>query len=214
MYTGAATAELQGGGTASAPTPARRPRRKPVVPNGVLGMIIFVISELMFFAGMVSAYLIVKTQAVGGIWPPLNQPRLPIEATAFNTVVLLLSGVALFMGRARFKNATTDDEKQKAKLPLFAALGLGVFFVLFQGYEWVNLVKEGLTVTTSSHGSFFYLIVGTHALHAVAAILGLSYCLLKFVKNTLADDELWTAQVFWTFVVAMWPILYWQVYLA
>ena len=47
---------------------------------------------------------------------------------------------------------------------------LGAFFVLFQGVEWVALLREGLTLTSSTHGAFFYLIIGTHALHAVVAL--------------------------------------------
>ena len=65
------------------------PRPPPVVPTPVLGMLIFVIAETMMFAGLISAFTIVKAGALG--WPPPGQPRLPVEATAFNTAVLLLS---------------------------------------------------------------------------------------------------------------------------
>ncbi|MCP4501359.1 MAG: hypothetical protein GY822_15480 [Deltaproteobacteria bacterium] len=188
-------------------------RRKQAVPNGVLGMIVFVIAETMFFAGMISAFIIVKTQAVGGVWPPLGQPRLPVEATAFNTGVLLLSGVALGFARSHFKKGNTVEERNKAKLPLLAAFGLATFFLIFQGTEWVQLMGAGLSFTISAHGSFFYFIVGTHALHTVAAVLGLAFCIRKLFAGTLRDDELWTAQIFFYFVVGMWPLLYWQVYL-
>lgn len=58
------------------------PRPRPIAPNDVVGMVIFVIAETMLFAGLVSAFTIVKTTSVGG-WPPPGQPRLPIEKTAF-----------------------------------------------------------------------------------------------------------------------------------
>ena len=61
------------------------PRRKPVIESGVLGMLIFIFTELMLFAGFVSAFLIVKANAVGGVWPPPGQPRLPIAQTLFNS---------------------------------------------------------------------------------------------------------------------------------
>ena len=66
------------------------PTRKPVIQSGVLGMLIFLFTELMLFAGFVSAFLIVKANAVGGIWPPPapKQPRLPIEQTSLTRACL------------------------------------------------------------------------------------------------------------------------------
>ncbi|MGB5702243.1 MAG: cytochrome c oxidase subunit 3, partial [Polyangiales bacterium] len=68
-------------------------RREPVVPSGVLGMLMFVATEIMFFSGLISAFVIGKSNAIGG-WPPPGQPRLPVEETALNTAALLASGVA------------------------------------------------------------------------------------------------------------------------
>src|ERR1019366_3006034 len=68
------------------------------LPNAVLGMIIFVIAEIMFFAALMSAHTIARSSALGGVWPPPGQPRLPVERTAINTCVLLLSGVLLWLG--------------------------------------------------------------------------------------------------------------------
>ena len=73
------------------PDPVRR-EREGVIPHGVMGMLLFVMAEAMLFAGLISAFQIVKAGAV--VWPPLDQPRLPLEATAFNSVVLMASGVA------------------------------------------------------------------------------------------------------------------------
>ena len=86
---------------ATAPT-AQNGRREPVVPNGVLGMAIFVVVEIMFFSGLISAYLISRASTLPVLWPPPNQPRLPVEATGANSVVLLASGVLIgvLVGRA------------------------------------------------------------------------------------------------------------------
>lgn len=185
---------------------ASESRRSQVVPNGAFGMLLFVASEGMLFAGLISAFLIIKSSAA--IWPPPDQPRLPIEQTAVNTAALLASGVLLFYA-ARL--ARTDREK--ARLPLLIAMALGVFFVFFQGFEWIALVREGLTLTSSSMGSFFYLIVGLHGLHAVAALGVLFYAWLRLQRGWIAQPQLATAQVFWYFVVGLWPILYLVVYL-
>ncbi len=70
----------------------------------------------------------------------------------------------------------------------------------------------GLTVQSSTYGAFFYLIVGAHALHAVAALFALGYCYLRFSKHELPHTTFSATQLFWYFVVLLWPILYVLVY--
>jgi len=171
-----------------------------------MGMLIFVISECMLFGGLISAFTIIRSSAL--VWPPPDQPRLPVAETAFNTAALLASGVCLYLaGRGLARS------RERARRPLLAAMLLGAFFVLFQGVEWVRLIADGLTLTSSNLGSFFYLIVGLHGLHAVAALGLLVYTWLRLQRGWLAQSQLATAQVFWYFVVGLWPILYGVVYL-
>jgi cytochrome c oxidase subunit III len=185
---------------------AAESERAPIIPSAVMGMLIFVLTELMLFSGLISAFVIVRAGAM--IWPPPGQPRLPLEATAFNTAVLLASGVALFLAQRRFFR-----NREAARRPLLAAMLLGAFFVVFQGVEWVRLIRQGLTVTSSTLGSFFYLIVGLHALHAVVALGVLGYTWRRLERGWLAQHQLAAAQVFWYFVVGLWPLLYGVVYL-
>src|SRR5690606_17936528 len=103
------------------------PRRRPIASSGVIGMTLFVIAETMFFAGFVSAFTIVKTTALTP-WPPPNQPRLPIESTAVNTLALLASGVVLFFVNRRFVRDGVLAVRQ-----LVACAVLGTFFLVFQG---------------------------------------------------------------------------------
>jgi heme/copper-type cytochrome/quinol oxidase subunit 3 len=181
-------------------------RRKPVVPNGVLGMLIFVVAEVMLFAGLTSAFTIIRASAA--VWPPPGQPRLPVEETALNTAALLASGVLLVFAQ----RALRRDRALASRLLLISLL-LGVFFVTFQGAEWVRLIGQGLTLTSSSLGSFFYLTIGLHALHAVAAVALLAHAWLGLRRDRLAPDQLAMAAVFWYFVVGVWPVLYFRVYL-
>jgi heme/copper-type cytochrome/quinol oxidase subunit 3 len=181
-------------------------RREPLVPNGVMGMLIFVTAEVMLFAGLISAFTIIRSVAV--TWPPPDQPRLPLAATGVNTAALLASGIALFRAHRVFQR-----DRQAARRPLGLALLLGAFFVVFQGAEWVRLIGQGLTLTSSSLGSFFYLIVGLHALHAVAALALLAGTYRRLQRGWLASSRLAAAEVFWYFVVGLWPILYAVVYL-
>ena len=113
------------------------PRPPPLLPSAVLGMLIFVLTEIMLFAGLISAFLIVRAQAVGA-WPPPGQPRLPLEETALNTAALLVSGFLVWQARRRFA-----ESPAAALRPLSWAMGLGAFFVLFQGYEWAGMLRQG-----------------------------------------------------------------------
>ena len=177
-----------------------------VISNGVLGMSLFILTEIMFFAGMISSFSIVRASAA--IWPPPDQPRLPLEETALNTLALLLSGVFLFLAQRRF-----DKDRESARTPLIIAIALGTFFVVFQGWEWTSMLAQGLTVTSSILGSFFYLIVGVHALHAIAAIVLLVRSWRRLESGWLQPSQLATAAVLWYFVVGAWPVVFWRVYL-
>jgi cytochrome c oxidase subunit III len=185
---------------------ASESQRTPLVPNGVMGMLIFVATETMLFAGMISAFTIIKSSSL--VWPPPDQPRLPVGQTAVNTAALLLSGVALWFAQRSFARGA-----DRARKPLLAAMLLGAFFVVFQGVEWVALIRQGLTLTSSNLGAFFYLIVGLHALHAVVALGILTYTWVRLQRGWLAQRQLAAAQVFWYFVVGLWPVLYAVVYL-
>ena len=90
-------------------------------------------------------------------------------------------------------------------------MALGAFFVLFQGYEWVMMIGQGLTLTSSNHGSFFYLIVGLHARtwwSRSACSRGRGLLRARLARQ----QQLAAAQVFWFFVVGLWPVLYFLVY--
>jgi len=177
-----------------------------VISNGVLGMSLFVLTEIMVFGGMISAFNVVRASAP--VWPPPGQPRLPIEETAINTLALLASGVCMILAQRRFA-----ESRSAARLPLTFALVLASFFVVFQGWEWLSLIAEGLTMTSSALGSFFYLIVGMHALHVVVAIGLLFQTWRRHARGWLQHSQLATTAVFWYFVVGAWPLIYWRVYL-
>lgn len=183
-------------------------KREPLISNGVLGMLVFIFTEVMFFSGLISAHSIVRSQQAGQMWPPFGQPRLPVEETAVNTAALLVSGIVLVLAWFAFRR-----ERSSARIPLFLSILLGGFFVWFQGLEWAALLGEGLTLQSSPYGGFFYLIVGSHAVHAVAALAGMTWAWFRLDKGELTPSQLATVSAFWYFVVLVWPVLYITVYL-
>jgi cytochrome c oxidase subunit 3 len=177
------------------------------LPSAVLAMLIFVFTEVMLFSGFISAFTIMRGSAV--IWPPPDQPRLPAGETAFNTLLLLASGLVLYFVRRRF-----TTRPSLLRRGILVSIVLGASFVLLQGREWASMLSQGLTLRSSALGSFFYLIVGAHALHAIIALGILIYAWVRLGGRSLPRNVLAAAEIFWYFVVGVWPILYWRVYLS
>ncbi len=184
------------------------PYQQNPIPNGVLGMVLLLITEIMFFVGLISAYVV--NRAGVSDWPPIGQPRLPIEITGVNTIFLLASAFTLYrLGKSIQNNG-------KAKPWLFVTLFLGFLFVGIQGYEWVQLIGFGLTTSSGIYASFFYTIIGMHGFHVLMGTGFLLY-LLKTMRvssskeNTLNKFD--AVSLFWYFVVGIWPILYYLVYI-
>ena len=218
----------------------RPEKKRKLISDGVLGMLVFVFVEIMLFAGFISAFVIIKSRAVGSVWPPPNQPRLPVESTAFNTLALVASGVVLMIAhRAYLRRGRSAENRTVGRQPagstgprmpagstgpgrlfsdftgrlLVAATVLGGTFVALQGVEWVALIREGLTITSSTYGALFYTIIGAHAAHAVAAIAALGWATARLGAGMLTREVLSTVAIFWYFVVLVWPFLYVVVYL-
>lgn len=189
--------------------PLPRPQRTaPVVESEVLAMVVFIFTEVMFFAGLVSGYSIVKGRALAGIWPPVTDPDLPAGATALSTVALLLSGLAVFLAGKRY----VPDRAGAMRL-LWAGTVLATGFVVWQCVEAAQLLRAGLTMVSSAHGGFFYTIVGAHALHAVVAIVILTLANVRLARGAMTPAVFRAVRVFWYFVVGLWPFLYTVVYL-
>ena len=191
------------------PPVVRVVRRGRIADHTVIGMGLFVFAEIMLFAGFVAGYIISQRSAPAGSWVPANQPRLPIESTAFNTAALIASGILLFLAQRAFARQNRGAAVRLMGLSIL----LGALFVVLQGREWVALIAQGLTLTSSPIGSYFYLIVGAHALHAVIALVYLSLAWTWLRAGRLASSTFGAAQLFWYFVVLLWPFLYVKVYL-
>jgi heme/copper-type cytochrome/quinol oxidase subunit 3 len=176
--------------------------------HALFGMAVFVFTEIMLFAGFISAYVIVRNAVAPGLWPPPDQPRLPFERTALNTAALLASGVLVWVAH----RTSSRRGPAAARLPLSLGLALGALFVVLQGAEWASLLRQGLTLSSSQVGAFFYLIIGTHAVHAVCALAVLAWCWTGLIAGRFRPARFGAAQLLWYFVVLVWPVLWLVVY--
>jgi len=177
--------------------------RKPIISNAVLGTVIFVITEAMFFTALISAYLVIRAGA-GLRWLPPSDVRLPVGATAINTIALLISGALMLLSVRLFAK-----DYAKARWAFIGSMVLGMAFVIFQGKEWVGLISVGMTMVSGVFGACFFLLIGIHGLHAVSAIIAMGYL---GIKGVLQIEQLQAMTIYWLFIVIIWPLLYRLVY--
>lgn len=184
-----------------------RPYINKNIASAPLGMILLLFTEVMFFAGLISAYIVSRADVVD--WPPISQPRLPVEATFFNTIFLLMSAVTIYIFIKK------HHIKKKDKIWLIFTIILGILFLILQGREWVDLIGYGLTSTSSLYGAFFYSIVGIHGVHVLFGI-GVLFYLFRKLKNSPNQNltnTITACSLYWYFVVGIWPILYYLIYI-
>jgi len=194
-----------------------------LISNDVFGMLIFVLTEVMFFVALISTFIVIK--GGNGGWDIPENVRLPILNTAFNTLVLVMSGVLLFLAGKKLEsmpvvrdqasagttNPTAIELHAGVRTLILRSLLLGAFFVVFQGYEWTRLIAYGLTMKSNIYGACFFLLIGSHGLHALAGVFVLLYLYVKSNK-AVSLNHLRVTQVFWFFIVGIWPFLYYLVY--
>ena len=165
----------------------------------------------MFFAGLISAFLVLRAGEVD--WPPFGQPRLPIEITGINTLFLLVSGYTVHQA---LKTIRKGNPKVLTRW-LLATGVLGGIFLGIQGSEWTDLVKFGLTFTSSLYGVTFYTLIGCHALHVSIGMIILLVVIGKALGGQYSKEKhtgVELSSVYWYFVVGIWPVLYVLVYLS
>jgi cytochrome c oxidase subunit 3 len=173
-------------------------------------MLIFIAAEVMFFAGLIGAFMVFRFS--GRPWPPPFQPRLPVGITSVNTVFLLASSLTFILARRGLKQG--DIGRLCSYLSITGALGL--LFLGIQGYEWVRLLSFGLTVSSGTYASTFYTIIGAHAVHVSMAVVWLIVVLIRAWLGYYSPDKqtgVMTCGMYWHLVVGLWPLLFFLVYL-
>ena len=183
--------------------------RSPV-GNVFLAMLLFIGADVMFFAGLIGAFVVFRFGATD--WPPLGQPRLPVAVTGVNTLILLVSGFTMLQTWRHLD----DWRRQRISNFLNLTALLGTIFLLVQGYEWAKLVRFGLTMQSSVYGAIFYTLIGCHAIHVFSAVMWLLIVLLKLQQKQFTakkHNAIKLAGMYWFLVVGLWPVLYALVYL-
>ncbi len=208
-------------------TAAAAPRTVPHVtvtrPNPVsVGTIVWLASELMFFAGLFAMYFSTRA-AVPEVWAR-DTPSLNVTFAAINTTVLVLSSVTCQMGvwaAERFQPVRTGSLLNPARWGLNEWTTLtylmGAFFVGGQIFEYAALVDDGITISSTPFGSVFYITTGFHGLHVLGGLIAFLFLLGRsFSAQRFGHHEATTAVVtsyYWHFVDVVWIALFTIIYL-
>ena len=181
---------------------------RKTIPGINIAFTVIIFTEIMFFAGLVSAYIIASAKAMD--WPPIDQPRLPQYLSVSNVIILLLSGLILYLFIKKAKSG------QKKLNLLILTIVFGIIFLTIQGREWINLVNFGIQTSDGLYASYFYSIIAIHGIHVLAGLMLIIFLYIKLTKTVeiRAKLPMITAfGMFWYFVTLLWPVLYFLLYI-
>jgi len=200
------------------------PRGPTSRPNLVsVGTIVWLSSELMFFAALFAMYFTIRSvdKGEGLRWPGAH---LDLRLGSINTTVLLLSSVTCQLGvfaveRGQIRRAGRIGQFWKWGLREWYVLPflMGLYFVLGQGYEYLGLIHDGLTLSSSAYGSVFYIPTGFHGLHVTGGLVAFLFMLGRtYAAKTFTHEQQVSAIVvsyYWHFVDVVWIGLFTTIYL-
>ncbi|MBX9243656.1 heme-copper oxidase subunit III [Actinotalea ferrariae] len=203
--------------------PVTHPHLSVNRPNPVsVGTIVWLASELMFFAGLFAMYFTIRS-TLPELWTE-ETAKLNLTFATVNTTVLVLSSITCQMGvwaAERFQPRRTGSLLQVNRWGMNEWITLtylmGAAFIGGQVYEYAELVREGLTISSSPYGSVFYLTTGFHGLHVVGGLIAFLALLGRsFAAKRFGHHEATTAIVtsyYWHFVDVVWIALFAAIYL-
>jgi len=183
-----------------------------VHPNKTaVGTIIWLSSELMFFAGLFAMYFTLRATNPE-VWAHETQ-FLNVPFATVNTLVLVSSSVTCQMGVL----AAERGDKRGLQRWYTLTFILGAFFIGGQIYEYAHLIQHApLTLSSSAYGSAFYLTTGFHGLHVTAGLVAFLFVLARSYASRRYGEEQATAAIvtsyYWHFVDVVWIALFFMIY--
>jgi cytochrome c oxidase subunit 3 len=195
--------------------------------NPVLGMLLFIASEVMFFAGLFAAYFSIRANFIDTDsihrWPPqafehiLDPFRFVTDSGALNvilpaTIVLIVSSVTCQIGVWAIKRGD-----RTAFVRAFAVtLVLGVTFLLMQAYDYTVLIHEGLSLGSTTFGTTYFTLTGFHGAHVFGGALMLGVVVYRGMAGQFSakhHDMVEATSLYWHFVDVVWILLFSILYL-
>lgn len=207
--------------TTSSPTYSQALRSVKRPDPVAVGTIVWLGSEVMFFAGLFAIYFTLRN-ASPELWDSRTE-LLNIPFAAINTIILVLSS---FTAQAGVFAAERFQPYRKGSIWQFRQWGMvewfllsffmGAVFVSGQVWEYATLVAEGMPISADSYASAFYLTTGFHALHVSAGlvafllVIGRAYAVKNFGRKEMTSSIV--VSYYWHFVDVVWIVLFAVIY--
>jgi cytochrome c oxidase subunit 3 len=178
-----------------------------------LGVILFIVSEIMFFFAFFWAFFHFSFNPsifLGGVWPPaflaiLNPWKIPL----LNTILLISSGATITLAH----HSIILGSKSLAINGLIATIFLAAVFTVLQSMEYYS---APFSISTSVYGSSFFMLTGFHGFHVIIGTTFLIVCLVRLILNHFTKEQhvgFEAAAWYWHFVDVVWLLLFVTVYL-
>ena len=176
-------------------------KTKPELSGPVLGMVLFVASEAMFFAGFFAAFFTIKDNEP--VWPP---PGIHLEdrVATILTVILIASSVTVQVALRSVRSGAS----RRATLWLGITIALGITFLALQLYDYSQL---GFGLKDGPFGTLFYVMTGLHMAHVFGGVVFLALVFSQVLRGRLSSehhDPLSAGAIYWDFVDVVWICLF------
>lgn len=187
-----------------------------------VGTIIWLSSELMFFAALFASYFTIRAVSPE-LWAQETE-KLNVPFSSVNTLILVLSSVTCQLGVFAAERGQVGRTGSVFKVPgwglrewFILTYVMGAIFIGGQALEYAELVHEGVTIQSSGYGTMFYLTTGFHGLHVTGGLLAFLFVLGRtYVARRFTHEQAVSAIVvsyYWHFVDVVWIALFATIYL-
>lgn len=186
------------------------------ISNVILGMLLFITSEVMFFAGLFAAYFNVRANAPQ--WPPID----PETSEAFHLAILPLVGPATAM--LIFSSFTCQfavwairrGDRTAFIRNIAVTFAIGVVFLIMQVIDYAALGSEGITLSAGTFGTTYFTLTGFHGAHVFGGVIMLGVVLYRGMAGQFSakhHDAVEAVSLYWHFVDVVWILLFSLLYL-
>jgi cytochrome c oxidase subunit III len=172
-----------------------------------LGMLLFIISEVMLFGAFFTAYFFIRVVAESG-WFPIEGVELPVAIAGVNTAILVSSSFTMHWALEGARN----ENRNAMKVGLLTTSLLGLTFLTIQINEYVHL---GFAPHDSAQGTIFYGLTGLHGAHVFVGLTLLTFATIRAFRGHFTAKEHRGVEVpgiYWHFVDVMWIFVYSTIY--
>jgi len=187
------------------PPPANRSSR---VEPQFLGMLLFIISEVMVFGAFFTAYFFIRVVS-GDHWFPFHGHSLPVAVAGTNTAILVSSSFTLHWAEHSIKN----NNRWGLKAGILSTFLLGCTFLFVQINEYIHI---GFSPQDFAQGTIFYGLTGLHGAHVFIGLTLLSMVVVRSFRGHYSPEEhrgVNVPGIYWHFVDIMWIVVYFTVYI-